>query len=73
MQTQPAPQTIHELLAFLKETAPFDGSTEAFAALNQVKPQTVRKRYCQTGSYFGVIPEKLANRRLVWPRFQVKA
>ncbi|ATE58981.1 hypothetical protein [Thauera sinica] len=41
--------------------------TDAFAANNHVKGQSVRKRYCQTGSYFGVRPVKLANRRLLWP------
>ncbi|MBS1189669.1 MAG: hypothetical protein H6R10_1461 [Rhodocyclaceae bacterium] len=46
-------------------------STEAFAALNQVKPQTVRKRLCETGSYWGVVPKKLRNLRLAWPAVQV--
>lgn len=45
--------------------------TEQFGKLNQVKGQTVRKRLCETGSYFGVIPRKLLNRRLVWPAVQV--
>lgn len=47
--------------------------TDQFATLNGVKPQTVRKRYCETGSYFGVIPKKLLNSRLVWPNVQVEA
>lgn len=47
--------------------------TEQFATLNGVKSQTVRKRYCETGSYFGIIPEKLLNSRLLWPNVQVKA
>ena len=41
-------------------------TTAEFAKLNLVKPQSVIKRYCQTGSYFGVVPEKHANRRLMW-------
>jgi hypothetical protein len=46
-------------------------NTEDFAAKQHVKSQTVRKRLCETGSYFGVTPKKLANRRLVWPDVQV--
>jgi len=41
--------------------------THTFAEQNLVKPQTVRKRYSQTGSYFGVRPQKLPNGRLLWP------
>lgn len=42
-------------------------TTEEFAAEKLVKPQTVRKRYSQTGSYFGTIPKRLENGRLRWP------
>ena len=42
-------------------------STDKFAQQNHVRPQTVRKRYCDTGSYFGVRPIKLPNGRLSWP------
>ncbi|NJD35370.1 MAG: hypothetical protein FIA96_11155 [Betaproteobacteria bacterium] len=49
----------------------FTLSSGQFAALNQVKDQTVRKRFCITGSYFGVRPRKLANGRLVWPAVQI--
>jgi hypothetical protein len=41
--------------------------TEAFAA------QSVRKRLCVAGSYFGITPCKLANRLLAWPAVQVSA
>jgi hypothetical protein len=41
--------------------------TDAFAAANAVKPGSVRSRYCRTGSYFGVKPNKLPNGRLLWP------
>ena len=44
---------------------------EEFAALHHVKAQTVRARLCKTGSYFGVVPLKLANGRLVFPAVQV--
>ena len=47
-------------------------SAEQFAALHQVKSQSVRARLCRTGSYFGVIPRKLANGRLVFPDVQVE-
>lgn len=49
----------------------FTLSCEQFAALNQVKPQSVRARLCRTGSYFGVTPRKLVNGRLAWPAVQV--
>jgi len=42
-------------------------STEDFGLKNRVKGQTVRKQLCITGSYYGVRPLKLANRRLAWP------
>ena len=49
----------------------YDLSAEQFAALNQVKAQSVRARLCRTGSYFGVRPVKLANGRLAFPSVQV--
>lgn len=49
----------------------FDQSCEQFAALNQVKAQSVRARLCREGSYFGVVPRKLANGRLAFPAVQV--
>lgn len=52
-------------------TPRYELSCEEFAALNQVKAQTVRSRLCSTGMYFGVIPLKLANGRLVFPAVQV--
>ena len=42
-------------------------STDEFAEQHLVLPQTVRKQYAATGSYFGVRPIKLPNRRLLWP------
>ena len=53
------------------QTQKYDLSAEQFAALNQVKPQSVRSRLCRTGSYFGIRPIKLANGRLAWPAVQV--
>lgn len=51
----------------------YDLSCEAFAALNQVKPGTVRVRLSLYGHYYGVRPLKLANRRLAFPAVQVTA
>lgn len=48
----------------------YDLSTKQFGDLNQVKPQSVSARVCRTGSYFGVVPKKLANGRLAWPNVQ---
>ena len=42
-------------------------NTNEFAREYLVKPQTVLKRFSQTGSYFGVVPLKLPNGRLAWP------
>ena len=47
--------------------APATLSTAEFAALNHVKPNTVRQRLCATASFYGVRPLKLANSRLLWP------
>lgn len=42
-------------------------STEEFAAVMAVDPQSIRKRYSSDGSYHGVRPTKLPNRRVLWP------
>jgi hypothetical protein len=42
-------------------------STDELAALLVLRPQSIRKRYCQTGAYFGLRPVKLPNGRLLWP------
>ncbi|MET3217413.1 UNVERIFIED_ORG: hypothetical protein ABIC48_005197 [Burkholderia territorii] len=47
-------------------------STEEFAAVMAVDPQSIRKRYSSEGSYHGVRPTKLANRRVLWPVEAVK-
>lgn len=46
-------------------------SCSAFAAKNFVKAESVRSRVCKFGSYFGIVPEKLANGRLAFPDVQV--
>lgn len=55
-----------------KSEQAFELSTEQFAAVNQVKAQSVRSRLCTTGSYFGIVPRKLLNGRLAWPSVQVE-
>lgn len=42
-------------------------TTDELAAQLGLNPQSIRKRYSQTGSYFQLRPIKLANRRLLWP------
>ena len=51
---------------------PYTLNCAQFAALNQIVAQSVRARLCRTGSYFGVIPKKLASGRLAWPAVQVE-
>lgn len=48
-------------------------STDQFAAKCLVAAQTVRKRHSQTGSYFGITPIKLKNRKLLWPDMPAEA
>ncbi|MBU9310836.1 DNA-binding protein [Burkholderia multivorans] len=42
-------------------------TTEELAALLSIRPQSIRKRFCQTGAYFSLRPVKLPNGRLMWP------
>lgn len=42
-------------------------TTDELAVRLGLSPQTLRKRFSQTGSYFNVRPLKLPNRRLLWP------
>jgi hypothetical protein len=51
----------------------FNLSCEQFADLNHVKAQSVRARISRFGNYFGIVPIKLANGRLVFPAVQVRA
>ena len=48
-------------------------TTEELAAALSVKQDTLRKRLCQTGSYFGLRPKKLPNGKLRWPADSVEA
>lgn len=42
-------------------------TTEELATALNVQPQTIYKHYSKFNHYFGVIPNKLPNRRLAWP------
>lgn len=44
-----------------------DRTTQALADRLGLRPQTLHARFCRTGSYFGVRPQKLPNGRLLWP------
>ncbi len=48
-------------------------TTADFAAANGVLARSVLLRLQRTGSYHGVTPLRLANRRLLWPAVQVVA
>ena len=52
---------------------PFDTLTEELAKLNGVRPASIRAHLSRHGSYFGIIPRKLAGGRLMWPRVQMTA
>jgi hypothetical protein len=51
----------------MKVNQPHDLTTVQFSAQIGIKPESIRVRLCQTGSYFGVTPRKLPNGRLLWP------
>jgi hypothetical protein len=40
--------------------------TKELAALLNIKPQSIYKRLCETGTYWGLTPTKLPNGRLLW-------
>lgn len=42
-------------------------STIELAQEIKILAQSIRKRYCETGSYYGLRPTKLPNGRLLWP------
>lgn len=47
-------------------------STDEFAAVLAVEPQSVRKSYSQNGHYQGIKPTKMPNGRLLWPTEEVR-
>ena len=38
-----------------------------FAKKIGIRPESLHARICRYGSYFGVVPDKLPNGRLIWP------
>lgn len=46
--------------------------TEEAARRLGVAPQTLRKRLCEHGSYYGLKPRKLPSRRLLWPADEIE-
>jgi len=42
-------------------------TTAQFAQALAMNAQSIRKRFSQTGSYFGIRPNKLPNGKLRWP------
>jgi hypothetical protein len=42
-------------------------TTQQLADALGLKPQSIRKRYCETGAYYSLRPTKMPNRRLMWP------
>lgn len=42
-------------------------TTKELAFAISVEPASIRRRHCTTGSYHGVFPVKMPNRRLMWP------
>ena len=42
-------------------------STEEYASRRKVKPESVRAQLSKSGSYFGDVPIRQANGRLLWP------
>jgi len=42
-------------------------NTEKLAAALHIKQQSIRKRLCETGTYYCLRPVKLPNGRLLWP------
>ncbi len=42
-------------------------TTEDLAGQLGLKPETIRKAAAKSGSYYGIVPQKLPNGRLIWP------
>jgi len=60
-------KTITNLKNLYPSGLPTTCSTEKLADILGVRPQTVRRGFCLSGHYLGLIPVKLGNRRLLWP------
>ncbi len=52
---------------FMATTTSRHLTTEELATALTILPQSIRKRFSQTGQYFGLRPKKMPNGRLLWP------
>ena len=48
-------------------------NTERMGEMLGIKPGSIRAQYCQTGGYFGVVPKKMPNGRLLWDLRDIEA
>lgn len=65
--------TLHPHLLAAERSGRSYISTEELAFILDLAPQTLRKRHCQHGHYFGIRPRKLKNRFLHWPIAEIKS
>ncbi len=49
------------------EVEEFGPTTNELAASLGVVSQSIRAQLCRTGSYYGLVPKRLPNDRLIWP------
>ena len=54
-------------MTFYKTETTGGFSTESFAGSIGLKPASLRVHLCRYGSYYGLVPERLPNGRLLWP------
>ena len=50
-----------------EDKAVFVFFSKEIAALNKVQPEAVRNQFYKHGEYFGAVPCRLRNGRLIWP------
>lgn len=48
-------------------------STEEFAKILRLRPQTIRAGLCRNGHYLSLKPSKLPNGRLLWDAAEIEA
>lgn len=49
-----------------------DFSTESLASSLGLRPASIRVHLCRRGSYYGIVPDRLPNGRLLWPSDSVE-
>ncbi len=60
-------QTLSTLQKILPPSPTRALSTNQLAQVLGVQPGTIRRGLCVDGHYMGLVPEKFANGRLLWP------